>query len=406
MTNSNSTQSAVASSSRKLTRTSSDGKWESFEKFAGLMRYVPNGMYYARAKVPGKNGKPVVTRASLETDVFTTAKDRLRLKMIELRTPKKPKAQTGTFADGCAKFDQATETRRDLADTSRVYRHRCVDCIVRSWPGIETRRADTITEAEMQKWAKDYADKYAAPFCNGSLNVFREILHLAGLKHDENPAYKIKRLGVPQTELELPTADQFSKVVETMRNSGAATSKANADLAMFLALSGARKKEAWGVLWRDADFDKNEIVISCAKRRTASQERRTRRVPMVPAMRAFLERLKAELNPKPEDAICRVKTCDEALTAACKKVGCTRLTHHDLRHLFATFCIEAGIDVPSVSKWLGHSDGGALAMKTYGHLRREHSQLMASRVKVNFGALPQPALVPQLPAPELATVTA
>jgi len=74
MTNSNSTQSAVASSSRKLTRTSSDGKWESFEKFAGLMRYVPNGMYYARAKVPGKNGKPVVTRASLETDVFTTAK--------------------------------------------------------------------------------------------------------------------------------------------------------------------------------------------------------------------------------------------------------------------------------------------------------------------------------------------
>ncbi|HUZ08123.1 MAG TPA: hypothetical protein VMV89_11625, partial [Candidatus Paceibacterota bacterium] len=185
MTNSNSTQSAVASSSRKLTRTSSDGKWESFEKFAGLMRYVPNGMYYARAKVPGKNGKPVVTRASLETDVFTTAKDRLRLKIIELRTPKKPKAQTGTFADGRAKFDQATETRRDLADTSRVYRHRCVDCIVRSWSGIETRRADTITEAEMQKWAKDYADKYAAPFCNGSLNVFREILHLAGLKHDE-----------------------------------------------------------------------------------------------------------------------------------------------------------------------------------------------------------------------------
>ena len=356
------------------------------------MQYVPNGMYYARAKVPGKNGKAVVTRVSLETDVFTTAKDRLRLKVTALR---KPKAEVGTFAEGRIKFDQATNTRRDLAETSRVYRHRCVDCIVRSWPSIETRRAETITEAEMQKWAKDYADKYSAPFCNGTLNIFREILALAGLKHDDNPAYKIKRLGVPQKEPELPTADEFSKVVAAMRNSGAATCKANADLAMFLALSGCRKKEAWGVLWRDADFDKNEIVISCAKRRIASQERRTRRVPMVPAMRAFLERVKAELNPKPDAPICRVKTCDEALTAACKKVGCKRLTHHGLRHLFATFCIEAGIDIPTVSRWLGHSDGGALAMRVYGHLRREHSQKSAKLV--TFGT---PVLVPEIVEPK------
>ena len=46
---------------------------------------------------------------------------------------------------------------------------------------------------------------------------------------------------------------------------------------------------------------------------------------------------------------------------------------HDLRHLFATRCIEAGVDVPTVAKWLGHSDGGVLAMKIYGHLRDDHS---------------------------------
>jgi hypothetical protein len=32
---------------------------------------------------------------------------------------------------------------------------------------------------------------------------------------------------------------------------------------------------------------------------------------------------------------------------------------------------------------LGHADGGALAMKTYGHLRQEHSQAQA--LKVTFG---------------------
>jgi integrase len=58
----------------------------------------------------------------------------------------------------------------------------------------------------------------------------------------------------------------------------------------------------------------------------------------------------------------------------------SRITHHDLRHLFATRCIESGVDIPTVSRWLGHKDGGALAMKTYGHLRDQHSQQMAARV--------------------------
>ena len=51
-----------------------------------------------------------------------------------------------------------------------------------------------------------------------------------------------------------------------------------------------------------------------------------------------------------------------------------------LRHLFATVGIEAGIDIPTVSRWLGHKDGGALAMKTYGHLRREHSLAQAQKM--------------------------
>ena len=57
---------------RKLTTTSKDGKWKTFHSHAGLMQYVPSGVFYARAKV-GRT----VKRASLETEVFTVAKDRL-----------------------------------------------------------------------------------------------------------------------------------------------------------------------------------------------------------------------------------------------------------------------------------------------------------------------------------------
>jgi integrase len=48
-----------------------------------------------------------------------------------------------------------------------------------------------------------------------------------------------------------------------------------------------------------------------------------------------------------------------------------RLPHHDRRHFFATLCIESNEDIPTVSRWLGHSDSGALLIKTYGHSRRD-----------------------------------
>ena len=69
----------------------------------------------------------------------------------------------------------------------------------------------------------------------------------------------------------------------------------------------------------------------------------------------------------------KVKECMQAMRRAAKVVGMEQITHHDLRHLFATRCIESGVDIPTVSRWLGRKDGGALAMKVYGHLRDNHS---------------------------------
>ena len=94
----------------------------------------------------------------------------------------------------------------------------------------------------------------------------------------------------------------------------------------------------------------------------------------------------ANVPDEPLDAkVFRVSECQKSLDRACKKVGTDRITHHDLRHLFATRCIECGVDIPTVSRWLGHKDGGALAMKTYGHLRREHS--IAQAQKVSFAPI-------------------
>jgi integrase len=41
---------------------------------------------------------------------------------------------------------------------------------------------------------------------------------------------------------------------------------------------------------------------------------------------------------------------------------------HMLRHIYASTLIARGIDVGAVSEYLGHTDGGALVLKTYRHL--------------------------------------
>jgi hypothetical protein len=58
-----------------------------------------------------------------------------------------------------------------------------------------------------------------------TLNIFHQILDLAGLWHDANSVCKIKRLGLRSKPLELPTREQFDRLVEAIATSGADQSK-------------------------------------------------------------------------------------------------------------------------------------------------------------------------------------
>ena len=106
---------------------------------------------------------------------------------------------------------------------------------------------------------------------------------------------------------------------------------------------------------------------------------------MIPELQSMLEKMRGDRAAEPLDTpIMKVHESQKSMDRAAKIVGMERITHHDLRHLYATICIESGVDIPTVSRWLGHKDGGALCMKTYGHLRDEHSAIQALRVK--FGS--------------------
>lgn len=189
----------------------------------------------------------------------------------------------------------------------------------------------------------------------------------------------------PETlrDLHLPSAEQFRLFLDAVSNSGSGWSRPCADLVRFFSFTGLRIGEARFVTWADCDFKRGQITVrgnpkTRLKRRKPGE---SRPVPMIPDARVLLEKLRSErANEAETEPVMQVAECQRAWIALRRwwaRPGLLITTCDP----FATRCIESGVDMPTVSRWLGHKDGGALAMRVYGHLRDQHSQAMASKVK-------------------------
>ena len=376
MTNDENTKTGRKSVKRNLEeRLSPDGAWLSFPKVPNLLRYVSTGLYYGRTRINGKG-----IRRSLCTKTFEDAKLRLH-DFLKLEGKKRLVAGAPeTFGEALKFYERSLENDPTLSPKTRTYRATCINRLVKSWPGLEEMRLRSIKGRDCEEWGSKLAGEIDAQYFNNVLGTFKYVLKQGGIPNDDqSPLASVKRMGIEQAALVLPEPGQFLAILQRMETSGAGQQQDCADLARFLAFSGCRISEAQAATWQDVDRAKGFLFVHNAKVRRARNWKETRRVPIIPDMAALLDRL-AKANPAPGDRICRVGECQKSLTRACKLVGAPRITHHDLRHLFATRCIESGVDIPTVSRWLGHADGGALAMKIYGHLREQHSAEMATKV--------------------------
>ena len=243
----------------KDARLSPDGKWRSFPKVPNMVQYVNTGVYFGRVKIEGK-----IFRASLETDVFTTAK----LKLGDFLKQKRKQAGrvvSGTFAEARKLYETELEADHTLKDGSKRFRQYCIKALLRSWPELDAVAPLKITESDCRDWAAKFAEKYDEQFFNNALGTLRAILEKAGLGHDDNPAMKIKRLGVKPKELKLPEPKQFEALVGLVETAGSRHSKHCANFIRFLAFSGCRLEEARQVRWQDVNFEKKQMRVHNSK---------------------------------------------------------------------------------------------------------------------------------------------
>lgn len=342
-----------------------------------------SGTYYGRLIVGG-----TPTWRSLKTKVLSVAKPALSELLQDNAYRNELSQETEvtdkmTGAEALALRESQLDNDPSTKKSTKKYWKEIVATLKKTWPTFLTLEMRRITVEQCETWAGKASKEMSPTRFNNTLLVLKSLFKIAvkrGVRRT-NPALSIKRARVRRKDLssKLPDKTRFAEWVAELRKAKGRSTQNCADMVELLAYTGMRLGESKWVQWKHCDFKAGEILVVGAPEE-GTKNGSFRRIPMIPAARKLLERLKEDRNPTLNDPVLKVHTATHSMKRAAKAIGMEPLTHHELRHLFATICIESGVDIPTVSRWLGHRDGGVLAMKVYGHLRNEHSLQAASRV--------------------------
>jgi len=174
-------------------------------------------------------------------------------------------------------------------------------------------------------------------------------------------------------------------------------------LALF---TGLRRGELLALRWRHVDFDRKMLEVREALEQTgagvrvkAPKSRAGRRDITLPDIavdalrehrRAQLElRMRLGLGRLPDDNDLVFATLDGSLPSpkllseqwwkTAESIGMGDITFHALRHTHASQLIDAGVDVVTIAKRLGHSSPN-ITLGTYAHLFRQQDDKAATAI--------------------------
>lgn len=244
---------------------------------------------------------------------------------------------------------------------TRDYHRELIEYIGRKWPEKFTSQADEISDPDLGIFIGRIQGLSDSRF-NGIVTMLRATVPAAK---------KLRRRRLRIKERPLLSQLEFSRLLEELDG----RPRSHAGLVIrFLAHTGLRINEARQIRWQHVHED--FLLVPGA----LTKNEKPKVIPFVNGIEHVLEELRGVAGDS--TAVIPQAECKRSLRTACERAGLPRLTHHDFRHLFTTRCIESGVDIPTVARWRGDSDGGAMLVKTYFHLLDEHSRRMARRVRI------------------------
>jgi integrase len=240
-----------------------------------------------------------------------------------------------------------------------------------AFSGRVLRAAEHFGETPLGAIDREAAEKYLALLTTGSPG--RRPLHpltVRNYRANLSVAWKlaISRQAAhenPWRDLALPKADE--RVVpflteEQLEELYRLVPARLRPLTIFLGETGMRLGEALAMTWSNVAEDKSRVTVTTGRRR------RTRDVPLSTRARGVLEALPRGRGPLVFATFKGAfpRGWRDGWKEAVTHFGHASFRIHDLRHTRASLFVRAGVPVPSVSRWLGHTTP-AMVLTRYGH---------------------------------------
>ena len=318
----------------------------------------PNGKWVAQVYDP-------VTRRPRQVGTFATRREARRAESaaIDQRTA------TGreTVASFAARWP--VDYRRPRASTNAHNAERVKPFAA----AFERRRMDSITVEEARAWALRHPGQL--PSLRAMFNDARR----SGIVMS-NP---FRELGIerPRGRRDLPSEWLTAKDIDRLAQCAREVHEANgygdtlAGLLVFAAYTGLRPGELYALRHDDLGTETLEVKRAADSRTraiTLPKNGRARTVVYPAKAREAVESVPRLAGvdlvfPSVTGAQLWATSFKWAWTPVRAAFGRPTMALHELRHFCATYLLELGLAPADVAVQLGHTDGGALVMSTYGH---------------------------------------
>jgi excisionase family DNA binding protein len=167
-------------------------------------------------------------------------------------------------------------------------------------------------------------------------------------KIERNPISRVKKFKEPPAKERILTNEEIGRLLFTAKPH-------LKPILIVLLNTGMRKSEVLSLRWENVDLRKGFIYVGASD----SKSDRSRTIPMSSLVLETLEELRKGsnseyifVNPETKKHFIDVT---ESFKTACRNAEVEGLRIHDLRHTAASKMVEAGVDLVTVSKILGHS---------------------------------------------------
>ncbi len=263
-------------------------------------------------------------------------------------------------------------------------------------PAFGALRMDALTRKQLVHFHQSLkSEGLAGATCDHYIKSIRQLYNLAIQWEvvSTNPASKIALFNEPNQVENYLTESQLQDLVAVLKKG---ENRMVCNIAMFLLSTGARLSEGLCARWEQFDLAHRTWKIPALN----SKSKKVRSVPLNDVVCELLDSLQPDtalrsgflfVNSNTGD---RVKTVHRAWYKIREEAGVPFLRIHDLRHMYASFMVNAGRSLYEVQQVLGHSS--PQITQRYAHLTTDTLQAAAQSASALIRAATQTPARPAL----------